>query len=125
MKKFAALMFVAVFVSINVGFSWVGNDDDDMPKYKTKQVMAKVFKGKASLKAKISAGKATAEEKKTALEYLQALAKNKPKKGDAASWTKKTLALVKAAKQVVDGKEGGIKSFNAATNCKACHNLHK
>ena len=124
MKKIATLIFATVFVAANVGFSWV-DEDDDKPKYTNKQVMGKVFKGPKALKAKISSGKATAEEKKMALMYLEAMAKNKPKKGDAESWKKKTAALVKAAKGVVEGKEGAVKAFNAAANCKSCHNMHK
>lgn len=123
MKRFATLVFACAFLSMSVGFAWV--DDDETPKYKTKQVMGKVFKGPTALKAKIAKGTATDEEKKLALEMLEAMAKNKPKKGDAESWKKKTEALVKAAKQVVAGEEGGVKALNAASNCKSCHNAHK
>ena len=124
MKKLATLVFAAVFVALNVGFAW-NNDDDDKPKYTNKQVMAKVFKGPKALKTKITKGTATEKEKKEALAYLEAMAKNKPKKGDAESWKKKTEALIKACKDVVAGKEGAVKAFNAAANCKSCHNLHK
>ena len=124
MKKFASIVLGSVLlVSLNMGANWV--DDEEKPKYTTKQVMAKVFKGSKALKAKITKGTATEEEKKMALAYLQAMAKNKPKKGDAESWKKKTDALVKAAKEVVEGKESGIKALNAASNCKSCHNTHK
>ncbi len=124
MKKIATLVIAAVFVIAGSGFAWV-DDDDAKPKYTSKQVMGKVFKGPKALKAKIAKGTATDAEKKMALAYLEALAKNKPKKGDAESWKKKTAALVKAAKDVVAGKEGAVKALNAASNCKACHDSHK
>lgn len=129
MKKLATLVFAAVFVALNVGFAWnnstVNKDDEEKPKYTTKQVMGKVFKGPKALKSKITKGTATEAEKKEALAYLEAMAKNKPKKGDAESWKKKTEALIKACKDVVAGKEGAVKALNAASNCKSCHNAHK
>ena len=43
-------------------------------------------------------GEASAEEKKQLVELYEALAANKPPKGDEASWKEKTAALVAAAK---------------------------
>lgn len=99
--------------------------DDDKPKYTTKQVMAKVFKGKTALLPKVAGGTATDDEKATTLEYLKALAANSPKKGDAESWEAKTAALVAAAENVVAGKKGAGSALKAAANCKACHTPHK
>lgn len=126
MKKIAGLVSAAVIVSLSVGFARVDDDDDDKkPKYTVKQVMGKVFKGPTALKVKITKGTATDEEKKMAVEYLEALALNQPKKGDMESWKTKTMALVKAAKEVAEGNEEGIKAFEKAANCKACHDTHK
>ncbi|MEE2641846.1 MAG: hypothetical protein VX768_14560 [Planctomycetota bacterium] len=124
MKKILTLSVAVFLISLNLGFAWV-EDKEEKPKYSTKQVMAKFFKGPKALKAKISKGNASEADKKLALEYLEALADNKPKKGAPESWKKKTDALVKAAKDLVAGKPGAVKAINAGSNCKACHNVHK
>ncbi len=59
------------------------------------------------------------------LAYYQDLAKNKPEKGELSDWKKRTDAMVKAAQDVVDGKPGATQELGKATNCKACHQLHK
>ncbi len=124
MKKVAALLFASVFVASSLGFAWI-DDDEEKPKYTTKQVMAKVFKGKTALLAKVSKGTATDEEKKSFMAYLKSLAKNSPKKGEAESWKVKTAALIKAGEAVVKGDEGGGAALKKAANCAACHKLHK
>ena len=124
MKRVAALLFASVFVASSVGFAWM-DDEEEKPKYTTKQVMAKVFKGRTALLSKVSKGTATEEEKKSFMEYLNALAKNSPSKGDAESWKTKTAALIKAGKAVVAGDEGGGAALKKAANCAACHKAHK
>jgi hypothetical protein len=54
-----------------------------------------------------------------------ALAKNKPPKGEAASWETKTKALIAAAQEVVEGKEGAGMRLQQAANCMGCHSAHK
>jgi cytochrome c553 len=80
--------------------------------------------GPKSLRAKVTGGKGDKEDKEKLLSLYEDLAKNKPPKGDEKAWTKKTDAIVKAAKEVVDGKKSEQKLANA-TNCKACHDAHK
>ena len=122
MKQISILSLAAVIAF--VGVTAVSADDDE-PKYTTKQVMTKVFKGKTALLPKVAGGNATDDEKATTLEYLKALAANSPKKGDAESWKMKTAALVKAAENVVAGKDGSGAALKDAANCKACHTPHK
>ena len=80
--------------------------------------------GKNSLREKVTAGNAAKEDKEKLLALYEDLAKNKPPQGDAKSWKTKTETIVKAAKEVVDGKKSEAKLKNA-TNCKNCHDIHK
>ena len=98
-------------------------DDKDKPKFTIKEVMKKALKG--GLHKKVAGGTASDKEKKELNEMYVALSKNKPKKGDAASWKKLTGALVKASKDAVDGKDGAAAALKKAGNCGACHKVHK
>ena len=60
-----------------------------------------------------------ASNKEVLTKYANWLAAYKPTKGDAESWKKKTGAIVAAIKV---NDQAGLKK---ATNCKACHNIHK
>jgi hypothetical protein len=94
------------------------------PKYTIKQVM-KAGHAKGALKDKVAEGKATDEEKVALIAYYEALAANKPKKGSDESWKEKTTALVAAAKEAAEGKEGAGEKLKTASNCAACHKEHK
>lgn len=96
---------------------------DEKPKYTIKEVMKEHKKG--ALKDKAVEGTATAEEKKKLVELYEEMGKNKPPKGDAASWKKLCDALVKAAKEVEEGKKEGVDNLKKAVNCAACHKDHK
>ena len=89
-----------------------------------KDVM-KSHKGKESLVAKVTAGNGSDAENKTVLGLYEALATFKPPKGDEGSWKEKTTALVSAAKELVEKKDGAAAKLKAAANCKACHDIHK
>ena len=99
--------------------------DDEKPKYSIKEVMKNAMKPKTGLINKVMAGEASDDEKKTLHEMFVALAANEPPKGEADSWKKKTGALVRAAKAVVEGDEEGLAKLKKAANCKACHSEHK
>ena len=75
------------------------------------EVMKKGFKAK--LHEDLAANKAVLTK------YASWLASYKPPKGDAESWKKKTAAVTAAIKA---NDQAAIKK---ATNCKACHNVHK
>ena len=101
----------------------VNAEESDGKKYSTKEVMKVAFKG--GLLKKVSSGNASAEEAKNLHAMLVSLSKNQPKKGDADSWKKLTSALVKASTAVKEGTEGAGAMLQKASNCKACHNIHK
>ena len=101
----------------------VNAEESDGKKYSTKEVMKVAFKG--GLLKKVSSGNASAEEAKNLHAMLVSLSKNQPKKGDADSWKKLTSALVKASTAVKEGTEGAGVMLQKASNCKACHNIHK
>lgn len=121
-KKLIALMagsLLVCFVTLPV----LAADDDDGPKYKTKEIMKKALKG--PLLKKVAGGDASDDEKKQLHDMLVALSKNSPPKGEADSWKALTGALVKAGKAAVDGDEGAGAALKKASNCKACHSKHK
>lgn len=117
------LLMIALAVALVGATSLAVAEGEGEPKYTRKQVMQKAMK--AGLCKKVASGQGTAEDAKMLLELFKALAANKPKKGDEESWKEKTGALVKAAQQVVDGKEGGTAALGKAANCKACHTAHR
>jgi hypothetical protein len=96
---------------------------DEKPKYTIKEVMTEHKKGK--LKDKVIDGSASADDKKKLVAMYEAMAKNKPPKGDAESWKKLNDALIKASKEVEEGKDGGVDALKKAVNCSACHKEHK
>ncbi len=98
-------------------------EESDSAKHSTKEIMKVGFKG--GLLKKVAGGDASDDEKKKLHEMLVALGKNKVEKGDAESWKKLTSALVKASKDVLEGKDGAGEALQKASNCKACHNIHK
>ncbi len=89
-----------------------------------KDVMA-AHKGKESMLNKITGGKGSDEEHKKLLAMYEFMATQKPPQGDEAGWKEKTSALVAAAKEVVEKKEGGLDHLKKASTCKACHDVHK
>jgi len=95
----------------------------DAPK-STKEVMA-LHKGDDSLLKKVTAGKGTDEDHKKLLAAYEFLATQKPSKGDEASWKAKTSALISAAKDLVEKKAGAPDTLKKASDCKACHSVHK
>jgi hypothetical protein len=80
---------------------------------------------KSKLIDKVLGGKASEEEKKTLLDLYKEMAKEDAPKGDQADWKKKVEALVSAAQRVVSGDKEAIAKLKAASDCKACHSLHK
>ena len=60
-----------------------------------------------------------AANKEVLAKYAAWMAAYKPPKGDAQSWKKKTGAVVAAIKA---NDQAALKK---ASNCKACHNVHK
>lgn len=99
--------------------------DSAKPKYTVEEVMEKAHDRSTGLLGKVIDGKATEKDKKDLVEMYVSLAQFKPSRGEAASWKKKTEALVAAAKDTVAGKEGATKKLKAASSCSGCHKDHK
>lgn len=96
---------------------------DSKPKYTIKQIMKDALKG--GLAKKVVGGEATEKEKIQFLDYAISLYENKPKKGEAASWTRLTGNLVTAAAKIAIDPKASTATLGKAVNCKACHNKHK
>ena len=95
--------------------------DKEKPKYSVKEVMG----NHKDLSTKVKQGTASDEDKKKLLELYTEMAKNKAPAGDADNWKKLTDTLVKATKDVVDGKDGAKDEFTKAVDCTKCHGAHK
>ena len=118
MRKFVVALII-------VAFGWVvitvtDTIAQEKAKYTTKEVM-KAAHAKGKLRDKVASGTASDEEKKLLVEYYEALAANKPPKGDDASWKEKTAALLQAAKDAAAGNTDALKMVN----CQGCHKAHK
>lgn len=119
MRNLVALsLIVGLGLAVTVVFA-----ADKEAKYTTKQVMKMAHKD--GLLKKVASGQGDEADAKKLLELYEALAANKPKKGDADAWKAKTDAIVAAAKNVVEGKDGATAALTKATNCGSCHKEHK
>ena len=112
---------LVTIVCLNVNVQATPPDDAE-PKHTIKEVMQTMKKG---LLKKVASGNASAEEKMQLLDLYISLLENTPKKGDINSWHQKAGDAAKAAAKVVVGREGALKELQAATNCKACHDVRK
>ena len=121
-KVLVGFLVVAVMLS---GLVLVNsaNADEEKPKYSISDVMKKAHKGGLLKKAK--AGEASKEEMKMLVAMYEAMAQNKPPKGDAAAWKKRTTAIVASAKALAEGKKGAKARLTRATNCGSCHKAFK
>ena len=93
------------------------------PKHTVKEVMK--IGHKDGLLKKILAGEGTAEDKQLLLDLYISMVESKPEKGDMTSWQTLAGAGALAAAKVVVGREDGMEALKTATNCKACHDVHK
>jgi hypothetical protein len=110
-------------------------EENDKPKYTIKEVMQKAHKG--GLLEKVVKGEASADEKKELVELYVALGKNTSPRGEdkeldertaamlRKDWDEITAAMIKAAKDVVAGKEGAARELKKAVRCKNCHEAAK
>ncbi|GIW89144.1 MAG: hypothetical protein KatS3mg108_3468 [Isosphaeraceae bacterium] len=88
-----------------------------------KEVMKVAMKG--GLAKKVASGQASAEQQRELVRLMEALAANKPPRGEASSWESKTAALIDASRGVLEGKPDAAEALKRAINCKACHDAHK
>jgi hypothetical protein len=129
----AAVIAAFLLVQISVALAADGAAAGKATKHTIKDVMKGAYKGDASLRSKVVAGTATPEQKKQFLELTDALAANKPPKGDQGAWDAKTSALIKAGHDLLEGAPAAaatpdpakLAAFKAASDCKSCHMAHK
>jgi hypothetical protein len=96
--------------------------DPNAPKF----AIADIMKAhKDGLHKKAIEGGASKEEIVQLVAFYSELVKHEPPKGEPESWKQKTTALLDAAKLLEAGDEKGKAALTAATNCKACHSMHK
>ena len=95
------------------------------PDIKTPQIMKDGFKGKESLSARIAQGQGADADFMRMVELTRQLALNTPPKGSAQSWRTKTDALYAAAVNLTSRKPGAVDEWKVASDCKACHSVHK
>ncbi len=96
--------------------------DNKEPKYTIKQVMKKAHKD--GLLKKVISGKADEDQRKELADLYVALSQNRPPKGSIDDWKQRTGVMVSDAKAAVENPKAG-KALAKATNCGACHKLHK
>jgi cytochrome c553 len=127
MRKVVTGVAAVLALALATGPRMLGADDDDekKPKYTIKEVMNKAHKG--GILKKVLSGKAEEDDVKELVIGYTALSLNKPPRGDAKAWKKRTEALVKAAKAVEknDTDKKALAALKKASNCAACHNVHK
>jgi mono/diheme cytochrome c family protein len=113
----------AIAMVLALAFSLASAADEAKPKHSIKEVMKAAHKD--GLLKKVASGQGTKEDAQHLLELYKALGDNKPPKGDHESWKAKTLAIIEAAQEVVDGKPGAGERLTKAANCAECHKVHK
>lgn len=133
MSKMRSLVLAAtgmVIVATLVGCSSSGFGGK--PSKNIEEIMEIGFKGKDpalkgadSVAGRIRGGTASEADLQLMVDLTRQLTKNKPPKGELASWTAKTSALHAAAKDLAAHKAGALEGWKEAVNCKACHSLHK
>ncbi len=127
-RKLTVLSTAALCAVTGLGaaMSWSSAEEDAAEvKHTIKEVM-KIAHGKDSnLLQKVIKGEASAEEKNQLLDLYISMVEGKPSKGDMNSWHTLAGGAALAAAKVVVGREGAIKELETATNCKACHSVHK
>jgi hypothetical protein len=97
--------------------------EEPTPKHTIKEAMK--IGHKDGLLKKVLSGESTDEEKKTLLDLYVSMVESKPTKGDMESWHNLAGKAALAVAKVVVGREDSLKELETATNCKACHDLHK
>lgn len=123
MRNLVVLAALAMFsLSTSVVSAW-GQDDEEKPKYTMKVIMMEGMKG--GLLKKVASGEASEEETKKMTEMVKAMEKYEVTKGTEEEWKKSVEALSKALKATVAGEEGGADALKKASNCAACHKVHK
>jgi mono/diheme cytochrome c family protein len=116
---------LAVLV-LAVSAGWHPSRADEDSRMVIIAAMRRVFTGQdPPLIVRAAAGDANEVEKQRLLKVLTGMANTQPDHGSVESWKAKTSALLAAAQDLVDGKEGAGERLRAASNCRACHQAHR
>ena len=115
----------ALAVALTAGFTLKSLAEDKKAGSSIKDVMKEKFKGDTSDIKKAVKGELSKEQVASLLASVKAMAEQKPKKGDEASWKEKCAALVAAVEKLEKGEAGAGDAVKNAANCKACHDVHK
>ena len=107
---------------VSVGFATAQEDEPGEPKYTLKEIMTKGHKD-GLLKTVLEGGKH--RDAMELMDLYASLAEQDPPQGDAASWQEKSDALMIAVARVSVKRKDGIAMLKEASNCKACHSVHK
>jgi hypothetical protein len=122
----AVKQFGLAIVVLAASAGWYASRADDDSRMVIIAAMRRVFSGQdPPLVQRAAAGDANEVEKQRLLKVLTGLANTQPDRGSMDSWKAKTGALLSAAQDLVDGKEGAGERLRAASNCRACHAVHR
>ena len=117
--------FVFGSASASVNFSYDSASNDDPPEISELDINGVMkYAMTQGLCQKVVKKKASKEEQQRLLQLFKRLAALSPTKGSSESWKKFTDPLVKAAKEVSDGKSAH-KRLGKAANCTKCHKAHR
>ena len=97
--------------------------DDDEEKLTIKTIMQQAHK--SGLLKKVATGKASDAEIAKLHKFYSAMPELAPPQGEEKSWQEKTATLIKASKAAVDKDPAAGALLKSATNCAACHQVHK
>ena len=125
MKAIRAPLKIATFLpcALVLGIAFSADKPPKKPKHTIKAVMQTVHKG--GLLKKVLDGRASPKEKLALLDHHISLLENKPPRGDLDSWNKLAGKATLASAKVVVGRKGAPAELKNATNCVACHKVHR
>jgi cytochrome c553 len=115
----AVLALVSLFAASSVAFQ----PEAAREKKSIKEVME--IGHKDGLLKKVLDKEASKEEKDQLLDLYIDLLETEPPMGDRSSWIMLAGRSVVAASKVAVGREGAEEELKEATNCAACHRVHK
>ncbi len=118
------LVCFAIGSAVVQSVGWAQNDEGEKKaKHSIKEVMKKAHKD--GLLKKVTSGDASAEDQRELLDLYISLVENTPPQGEMDSWHRLAGGAALAAAKVVVGRDGAVVELKEATNCKACHDVHK
>ena len=115
----AVLALVSLFAASSVAFQ----PEAPRAKKSIKEVMELAHKD--GLLKKVVDKEASKEDKDQLLDLYIDMLETEPPMGDRSSWIMLAGRSVVAASKVAVGREGAEEELKEATNCAACHRVHK